>query len=288
MTEAATIAEIRALFARHLPGHEVRSVSLLGSGLENIAYDVDGLFIARVSRAAARERAAVVTREARILDRVALASTLPVPSVMFADEDAGVLVYLRVAGGPLLTSPRRRHDLGAVLGEFLGAVHGLDGMDAITPRETFSMGEWLADAEGEYRVVAASLTTAERARIEAFLAAPPPPPTDRETFCHNDLGAEHILADGDGHVTGVIDWSDAAMTDPAYDWGLVFRDLGPRVFADGLRHYRHTFDDADIARAVFYARCALIEDFAYGIRDGRAAYLAAARHHFAHVFHSEL
>jgi len=28
-------------------------------------------------------------------------------------------------------------------------------------------------------------------------------------------------------VTGIIDWSDAAIVDPAHDFGLLHRDLGP-------------------------------------------------------------
>jgi aminoglycoside phosphotransferase (APT) family kinase protein len=281
-------ATVRALMARHLPLYDVRTVSVLGAGLENIAYDVNGEFVVRVSLAAPDERAAVVGREALILDRVALVSTLPVPSVEFVDAEEGVLAYRRLAGSPLLVSPHRGEDVGSAIGVFLGAIHGASGMADVTPSERFPMADWVSDAARDYRAVASALTSGERSVIEAFLATPPPPGTTRECFCHNDFGAEHILVDETGRVTGVIDWSDAAMTDPAYDWGLVWRDLGPRVFADGLAAYEHDFDDADVARAVFYARCALIEDFAYGIRDGRTAYLAAARHHFAHVFHSEL
>jgi aminoglycoside phosphotransferase (APT) family kinase protein len=120
--------------------------------------------------------------------------------------------------------------------------------------------------------------------LESFLAATPPLDGARESFCHNDLGAEHILVDDAGRIAGVIDWTDAATTDPAYDWGLVLRDLGPAVVAEALTQYGLPFDDGDHARAVFYARCALIEDLAYGIRDGRTAYLHAARRNLAHTF----
>ena len=35
-------------------------------------------------------------------------------------------------------------------------------------------------------------------------------------------------------VTGVLDWGDAAITDPAYDIGLLYRDLGPAAL-DAVR-----------------------------------------------------
>ena len=51
----------------------------------------------------------------------------------------------------------------------------------------------------------------------------------------------------DGRITGVIDWSDAAIGDPALDHGRLLRDFGGR---------------AD-TRAHLYAICTAIEDLAY-------------------------
>jgi len=46
-------------------------------------------------------------------------------------------------------------------------------------------------------------------------------------FSHNDLGIEHVLGTpATAAVTGVIDWGDAALIDPACDFGLLYRDLG--------------------------------------------------------------
>ncbi|MEJ7794982.1 MAG: phosphotransferase [Nocardioides sp.] len=49
---------------------------------------------------------------------------------------------------------------------------------------------------------------------------------------HGDLGPDHLLTTG-GQVTGAIDWTDAALGDPALDlaW-LVHRT--PAGFADAL------------------------------------------------------
>lgn len=76
-------------------------------------------------------------------------------------------------------------------------------------------------------------------------------------------------------MTGVIDWTDAAIVDPAYDFGLIHRDLGPAAVHRALRAYpadaRET--EAIAERAIFYARCALLEDLAYGLETGRRTYL---------------
>ncbi len=68
----------------------------------------------------------------------------------------------------------------------------------------------------------------------------PQPRARTRVVAHADLGAEHILA-LDGRLTGIIDWSDAAITDPAVDFARVYRDFGPGVLEDaigGLRRAR--------------------------------------------------
>jgi 2-haloacid dehalogenase len=83
--------------------------------------------------------------------------------------------------------------------------------------------------------------------VEAFLTAPPPHRSGTLVFCHNDLGIEHILiAPATGTITGVIDWGDAALADPARDFGLLYRDLGPAALATALTAYR-TGDTAGLA-----------------------------------------
>jgi aminoglycoside phosphotransferase (APT) family kinase protein len=50
---------------------------------------------------------------------------------------------------------------------------------------------------------------------------------DALTVIHGDLGTEHVLADYDrGVLTGVIDWTDARIGDPAMDFADLLRRLG--------------------------------------------------------------
>jgi aminoglycoside phosphotransferase (APT) family kinase protein len=97
-------------------------------------------------------------------------------------------------------------------------------------------------------------------------------------FSHNDLGIEHVLVEpGSGAITGIIDWSDAAMVDPAYDVGLLYRDLGPlaldALLRSGLGAGAGESEGAMRERAVFCARCSLLEDLAYGLDTGRPEYV---------------
>jgi hypothetical protein len=99
-----------------------------------------------------------------------------------------------------------------------------------------------------------------------------------------DLGAEHLLAEPDGiRLTGVLDWSDAALADPAHDLGRLYRDLGPEVAGQvAVRLGRR--DDDLLERAAFHARCALLEDLAFSVTGGDRRYADAALARLAGTF----
>ncbi len=99
-------------------------------------------------------------------------------------------------------------------------------------------------------------------------------------FSHNDLGCEHVLVDSQqGEVTGVIDWSDAAIVDPAKDLGLVLRDLGPDALDVALSAAAGSIADGDDVkpRARLYAHCLALEDLAFGLQTGADRYVASGR-----------
>ncbi len=286
---AAVTDEIRALLSRHLPGYEVRSLARLGEGWDHVAYEVNAELIVRGSKEAdPSARAAGTRREAELLAAVAELSPLPVPAPVFADPEAGVLAYRKLPGLPLLGHPvAEPARLAAPLGEFLSRLHAapVERMARIVPADDHPPASWREEAEGDYAAIAGHLAAAARRRVEDFLGRTPPADPVAVAFCHNDLGAEHLLVDIEAHtVTGVLDWADAAIADPACDLALLFRDLGPEVFDLVLASYGGRLDDADRERAVFYARCALLEDIAYGLRTGARQYAQAGLAHLGWTF----
>jgi len=251
----------RALRA-HAPELAGVAVVALGHGLDNAAFAAGDLVV-RVTRDGD------VEREARLLEVVAEGVVLPVPVPRFADADAGVLAYPRIPGRPLLgRSPPAGS--AAALGRFLRELHAVDParVDDLVPAEDPDPDEWLAGLDGPdalLRIVRASR----------------PRPSVRRVLAHADLGAEHIL-ELDGTLTGVIDWSDAALTDPALDFARLYRDFGPAFLEELLAAYGPL--EGAMPRIEFYARCAALEDLAYGQARGRRAYAANAARSFAWLF----
>jgi aminoglycoside phosphotransferase (APT) family kinase protein len=266
------------LVRRYAPDVAVSSVEPLGAGQENKAFLVNGDLVVRVRNDDAD--GIDIATEVAVLARLAIVSPLPVPEVMFVDDAASAFAYRLLRGSPLLGAEQPpAYAIAPALGGFLSRIHGDGELAGLVPDDVQPLWGWRDDADRDFRTVRSSLEPSLARRVEQFLANHVPPEPPSLTFCHNDLGSEHLLV-ADGVLTGVIDWSDAAVTDPAYDWGLVLRDLGPAVLDAGLRHYERPFADADRERALFYARCAWLEDFAYGV----PRYVAAALTHSANVF----
>ncbi len=267
--------------AEYLPGFRTDPVRLLGEGEDHLAYEVGGELIVRFGKEPdPRERAERAHRDARLLDAVAGISPLPVPEPLFTIAEQGCLAYAKLPGVPLIGLSPPEHasaSIAVALGGFLAALHRAPA--ALTADlvdiDDQSRELWLQEAAETYAEVADEIPKPHRPAIEAFLKAPPPPGEYPAVFSHNDLGIEHVLVDPvTWEVTGVIDWSDAAFTDPAYDLGLLYRDLGPGALDAALRAY-HPGDLAEIrARAVFYARCAALEDLAYGLASDHDEYAA--------------
>jgi aminoglycoside phosphotransferase (APT) family kinase protein len=279
-TAVPTRDRVREIVRAALPDQRVTSVVELGEGLDHSAYEVDGELIVRFEKPSGDTApATLVIREARLLAAVAGVSPIPVPEPLFVLEEEGCLGYRKLPGRPLIDVPEPRRSARAAsvartLGELLTALHAAHV--ELVGVEDVPLAEWLREAAETYRSVAAEVPVNRRGAVDAFLRSPPPDGRWTPVFSHNDLGIEHVLVDPPtGRVTGVIDWSDAAIVDPAYDFGLLHRDLGPAALEAALRSYRT--ERGDLAsvrdRAVFYARCTLFGDLAYGLEAGNAAYI---------------
>ena len=197
-------------------------------------------------------------------------------------------MYRTLAGRPLLDTPGRfqtQHAAGiaAVLGGFLAALHAIpvDLVEGCVDVDDDPAAQWLADAIESYQ--AAFPIVPVGCRPDRGVPRRRPTVGDHElVFSHNDSGIEHVLVDPEtAAVTGILDWTDAALVDPAYDFGLLQRDLGPIALDAALANYPANNRDAIGERAGFYARCSVLEDLAWGDAAGREPYVRRVWQHSA-------
>jgi aminoglycoside 2''-phosphotransferase len=90
----------------------------------------------------------------------------------------------------------------------------------------------------------------------------------RPALVHRDLCAEHILFDpGQGCISGILDWEDAAIGDPAFDFaGLL--DLGPEFVQEVWATYRGPRDGGMLNRARFYRGIVPCHEVLFGLDFG--------------------
>lgn len=256
------------------------AVSVLGGGLDHRAYVV-GEFVLRL-RADDDDG---FDREAALLAAVRRCCAVPVPAPVASG--AAWMAYPLLPGVPLLElEPERRachaDAVARTLGGVLAALWATpaEQVAGLVEEDRTPLDEWREEAVALAARFADELPASVRSGVERSLHAPLPAPARTRVFSHNDLGCEHVLVDSqDGRVTGIIDWSDAAIVDPAKDLGLLLRDLGTAAFhraaraAEGVLATREGLEP----RAWLYALCLALEDLAFGLETGRPRYVASAQ-----------
>lgn len=265
-----------------LPTYKIQSIVRIGEGQENVAYEVNGELIVRFRKEPhAATRASLVIRESRLLAGVSNICPVPAPKPEFILENQGCLVYSKIPGESLVDvtrTPAGDRVVAAQLGEVLSALHGVpvEQMSHLVEIDHEPLEVWLRDVAQISDQVRSAIPSLYREAVESFVTAPTPQSDCQLVFSHNDLGIEHILVDPvTWKISGIIDWGDAAICDPAYDFGLILRDLGPACLDEALGRYSSAINNVGSVRdrAIFYGRCSSIEDLAYGIGSGKCFYV---------------
>lgn len=233
------VAGLRARLVEHLPDLEIRNVSEMLNGWDSVVLDVDDELIARFPK---RDEVLVqLEKELPLLAELdrRLPGRVPAPTRVGAATDPdrflvykklhGVELSPELAGGP--TGPALAEEIGALL----TVVHGIDEPMAVGSQiSQADVAEWREKYASLYERVAESvlptLEPKDRASVErtwrTFLDDPANF-TFTPTLIHGDLACEHILCDADkGTVTGVIDWGDARLGDPAFDFVGLYAECG--------------------------------------------------------------
>ena len=238
-------------------------VTPVHGGWDSHVFFVGEEWVIRIPRRGEVERA--LRREAKLLEAVGprLPTRVPVPLRISGPSPIAV-VAPRIRGLPAADRPNTARQLGV----FLRVLHG-------TPVESVPLAprgieEW-RDAHARRcaefeRTVFPLLQPDERNRAKAMFDAVI---FDfRPVIVHGDLGPEHVLADSDGTVNGVIDWGDARSGDPAIDLAWPLNGMGESFAAAVLSSYGDV-DRSFLARAAFYHQRSPWYEVLYGLERKR-------------------
>lgn len=263
-----------------LAGLEVAS---LGSGTDHRAFVVGRRYVFRFPRH--RDSAARMRVEARLTTWLEPQLPLAVPRYRFSSDDAAPAFtgYDLLPGTPALHvdgDVRHIRRMGTVLGDFLRQLHECNVAEAaalgVPDDDDPTREAWQEQAGRDLwfacsrRLVAAARMTA----LAALLEERPEPLTGAPVLLHGDFAAEHVLLDEHGIPTGVIDWSDTTLGDPAMDLAGLFHWGGTPMIAAASRVYG-TIDDALLHRVRWFATCRALADIVHGATTGERAYVEA-------------
>lgn len=230
----------------------------LGAGWDFEVYAVEtagqGTWALRFPRR--REEEQYLPMEVALLELLGPRLPLAVPRYELLGEPAALFPYRfggyrLVPGRPAPEVALAGDDVrraGVALGRCLRAVHALDPARAREaglverPRDPARMAARVAEQLERARPV---FPPALLAAAAPLLARVPGPIAGPFVPVHNDLTAGHILTDASGQPCALIDWSDAAIGDPASDYTGVLAWLGEpgleAALAERAGHTDETF-----------------------------------------------
>ncbi|QMV41528.1 macrolide 2'-phosphotransferase [Cohnella cholangitidis] len=207
-----------------------------------------------------------------------------------------VIAYPRLNGTPAATiNPEAKNYDWAIdpqsppsvfvksLAEAMAALHGVDheaaeeaGIRVKYPRE---VRRSLTDKMDEIRRIF-GVAEALWQRWQAWLADDSywPP---HSALIHGDLHPGHIVLDPEGRVTGLLDWTEAEVADPATDFAIYYAAFGESGLTALLEQYKQAGGKTwprmkDHIIELMAAYPVLIASFA--MKSGLEEYLVMARH----------
>ena len=262
----------RELVEELFPQLEPREVVTIEEGWDSLVLDVDDAWIVRVPRREpVRECLAF---ELRLLPDLGRALPVPVPRFEHVARELRAVAYRKLPGDQVDVA---RPALGEALGRCLVALHAFPVERARELGVPSHERGWRERYEGFSRGLlgrVGSMLGEDLERAEAMLADFFEDPANFEfepRLIHADLGPAHVLARGD-ELTGIIDWSDARIGDPALDlaWAL---NGTPPAFAEAVL-VAYDSDDSSLARrALFFHRLGPWYELHYGVHFHQPAYV---------------
>ncbi len=226
---------------------------LLGSGQDFDAFEVNQRWVFRFPR---REQVQARLRKDLVLlgwitDHIAAPLPRYAWGVLTAPGFPHIFSgYERLSGVraiELEISAVNHEELGGWLGRFFDQLHALELPDVLIKKAGLKVGvtrsHGCEELLREYLArLAAGVGEALVRRAQRFFRdkdCVSLPYEGSLTLVHEDCHAAHLLLDPDApeRVTGILDWSDAWISDPAQDFARIFSWGGDRLLEPMLRGY---------------------------------------------------
>jgi aminoglycoside phosphotransferase (APT) family kinase protein len=276
----------RQIIAACFPDLSIEQCRLLGEGWDSVAVEVGQRLIFRFPKRPDVEPQYLLER--RLLPALAGALPLPIPDIAYFWPGGPayphpLIGHRLIAGLPLAgehLTTERVDDIARQLGQFLAALHQFPIEQAAQlGLPTGDRASWRRRYEDLYaqiqRQVLPLLAPAIHARVAAEWQAFLNDRTAwRSALIHHDLAGEHILYDPQrGTISGIIDWGDLAIGDPAIDFTGLLDAYGEEFVERVLACYPGQVGAGFRARMRFYRGVMPFNTVLFGLSTGQDDYV---------------
>ena len=291
--------DYRQIIAACFPALTISSCAIHSQGWDSVAVMVNDQLIFRFAKR--RDVEPQYAIEDRLLpalarelsienEELSMSSRRSIPDVAFfwpgGAAYPGIFIGHHLIEGVQLTAahltPEHVDLIARQLGEFLSALHRFPVEQAT--RLGVSGGDqaaWQQRYQEQFEQIQSRvlplLAQAARVRFvrdwQAFLNDSARFST---TLLHRDLASEHILYNAArGTISGIIDWGDTAIGDPAIDFAGLLADYGEDFMERVLAHYQGPADASFRQRTRFYLSAMPINTLLFGLDTAQAQYVRA-------------
>ncbi len=176
------------------------------------------------------------------------------------------------ASGFAKMSAGQKRKLAAQLGAFLTELHAVPvkSVAKFNPRKRAAAGELPLLAKQFKKYVYPSLTTAQKARFDVFFAQliTTLSGARKSVLVHGDFSGDHFILNSRAGLAGIIDFTDFALHEPAFDlvhlWGLG-ADFVRAVFA----HYHGKNKHGMLERSHAFAQASAVWNMMMAKKNGK-------------------
>ncbi|TQV89591.1 phosphotransferase family protein [Aliikangiella coralliicola] len=233
----------------------IETCNVIQTGWSNIIIEVNNQWIFRFVRDKSSSQFNV---ERDFLSRFYTVSPISIPNIASYGED--YILYRRIGGERLspqiyqsMNEPTRR-DLFRKLASFLSSLHSVDFEHPELVNFPYGGSNFWNEL---WPIVEAHLSRRTRATAKAFFSEMEEQihATNFENkITHSDLGSNNILFDNhNNNLSGIIDFSDLALTDPAVDFAGFYRIFGHSFVEQLLKFYQPIIEENFWSRIQYHA-----------------------------------
>jgi aminoglycoside phosphotransferase (APT) family kinase protein len=280
--ESLTAKRARAIIIAVFPEFRGARIELLDEGWDFQVFEVDARWLFRFPK---RETiVAKLNMERKLLSGLGEWVSLPVPNYEYFCEShessirpfAGYRKLPGIGGNTSKMVDRQR--VAQQLGEFLTRLHTYPvdkAREAGVPEARNLVAHWREKSREQLRKL--NDLNVNMDLLLRYLENDTPVSFQGSlSLVHNDLWAEHILVNTcSGEVSGIIDWSDAVIGDPAIDFACLYAWYGKSWSENVLAHYTGKLDAEVISRSRYLAMCLAIHNITLGRAQDRAQWINA-------------